>query len=92
MCVSVFVTIYAEIKVGGSESLSHNAGGVSNTDGIDGSVIFQDVVVHLEPSSASHWVSQWGQSSTVLTTQVRLHSPLQGCFSGLFSKYTFDIP
>lgn len=33
-------------------------------------VFLKDVVVHLEPSSASHWVSQWELSSTALTTQV----------------------
>lgn len=32
--------------------------------------MFQDVEVHPEPSSASHWVSQWEPSSTVLITQV----------------------
>ncbi|CAK6979574.1 Hypothetical predicted protein [Scomber scombrus] len=30
----------------------------------------EDVVVRPEPSSASHWVSQWERSSTALTTQV----------------------
>lgn len=53
-----------EIKVGG-------AGDVGHTD-LTVFVLNQDVVVHLEPSSASHWVSQWEQSSTVPTTQVTL--------------------
>lgn len=36
-------------------------------------VVLQDVEVHPEPNSASHWVSQWEPSSTVLITQVSLN-------------------
>lgn len=36
------------------------------------SVFPQDVEVRPEPSSASRWVSQWEQSSTALTTRVRV--------------------